>query len=307
MDACDIKYAYVLGDLTGSNSPFTRDEIIAECDGIDKMLAPIRDRLLVVQGNHDGTWGWIDDNGNGTAENAELWKYNFTRGEMHKWMYRKLGFVGNVYFDESGTAYYIDDTASRVRYIALNCSCLDDETNADGSAKYNVMKMFSFTQSQYDFLKDEALVDGLDERWNIVIGAHAPLTPYESMWGSGDNVEYKLMRDFLTAFRNKTSFSGTFAGTADNGFDAVTVSADFTSAKANLIGYFAGHTHDNYHYAHADHGIDMIGIAADRQRESMTANTTTEQSFDVITIDTKGKKIYCTKIGFGDDREISYA
>ena len=36
------------------------------------------------------------------------------------------------------------------------------------------------------------------------------------------------------------------------------------------------------------------------------ANTTTEQSFDVFTVNKAEGKIYVTKIGAGDNREISY-
>lgn len=305
MDACDIKYAYALGDFTGSNSLNQKDKLLEEMENVETMLSPIRDRLLVVQGNHDGTWGSVDQNADGTITSPERHSYIITPGEMHHWLFRKVGLIGNVHFDETGTAYYIDDTASRVRYIALNSSCLDYELDNNGYSKYNAMAMFRFTQKQYDFLV-EALMDGLDERWSVVIGAHAPLVAYETMWNGETGVEYMLMRDFLTAFRNKTTFSGSFAGTADNGFDDVFIEADFTKAEATLVGYFAGHIHDDYHYPHTTHGIDMIGTGADRQREEMTAGTDTEQSFDVVTVDKKNHKIYCTKIGFGDDREISY-
>lgn len=307
MDRCDIKYVYGLGDFTSSGALMTESEIETECAEIDAMFAPIRGSMLAVQGNHDGAWGWIDENGNGQAEFSELYPYNFTPGKMHKWLYRKVGLVGDVHFDETGTAYYIDDTASRVRYIALDSSCIDYVENEDGSVVYNVMKMFRFTQKQYDFLQSEALVDGLDERWNIVVGIHAPLATYETMWGTEGNEECTLMRSFLAAFKNKASFSGTFDGTAENGFDAVTVSADFTAAKASFIGCFVGHVHNDNYYPRSGYGVDMVAIGADRQREGMTVDTDTEQSFDVITVDTKNKKIYCTKIGFGEDREFTYA
>ena len=304
MDECAIKYAYSLGDISNQGAVTEKDLVIKECEDIEKMIAPIRDRLLMVQGNHDGAYGQLDQDGNGTIEGTEYYCYNLTPGEMHQWLFRKVGLVGDVYFDESGTAYYVDDTASRVRYITLNCNCLDYALNEDGSAKYNTMRMFRFTQKQYDFLLD-AFVDGLDERWNIVVGAHVPLDGTEGpAWGTASVREYTLMKDFLTAFKNKTSFNGSFAGTS--GFDAVTVTADFTTAKANFVGYFCGHLHDDYHKPAETYGIDMIGIASDRSREGMTAGTTTEQSFDVVTVDTKNRKIYCTKIGFGEDREIDY-
>lgn len=306
MDACAIKYAYELGDISNQGALTTKDAVITECENIEKMLAPIRDRLLVVQGNHDGAWGQLDRDGNGTIEGTEYYCYNLTPGEMHQWLFRKVGLVGDVHFDDSGTAYYVDDTASRVRFIALNCNCLDYDLNDDGSAKYNTMRMYRFTQKQYDFLVD-ALSTGLDDRWHVVVGAHVPLDGTEGpAWGNSTEMEFKLMRDFLTAFKNKTNFSGSFTGYADNGFDKVTVNVDFTTYKANFIGYFCGHMHNDYHKPAVTYGIDMIGTASDCKQDGMTVGTDTEQSFDVVTVDTKNRKIYCTKIGFGADREISY-
>jgi hypothetical protein len=37
-----------------------------------------------------------------------------------------------------------------------------------------------------------------------------------------------------------------------------------------------------------------------------TAGTDTETSFDVVTINRATRKIYCTRVGAGTDREITY-
>lgn len=303
MEECGIPYLLCLGDMASTSAVAKKEDFLADNDRIEAMFEPIRNRTLFALGNHDGAYGTLDANGNGVIDEneQEMYVYNLTSAELHQWLYRKSCLIGGVYFDESGTAYYVDDTANRTRYIILNTQCNDYVLNENGTAKYNYMRKHCFTQKQYDFLTEEALV-GLTDRWHVVVGAHIPLNAEGAAFG-----DKEVMLGLLTAFRNKTTYTKEYAGTAENGFDSVTINADFTSAKGNFVGYFAGHLHDGYHYTNASYGIDMIGIPADRQRTGMTAGTTTEQSFDVVTVDTVNKKIYCTKIGFGDDREISYA
>lgn len=305
MEECGIPYLLCLGDMAASGVVANKEDFLADNDKIEEMFEPIRNRTLFALGNHDGAYGTLDANGNGVIdENAdEMYVYNLTPAELHQWLFRKSCLIGGVHFDESGTAYYVDDTANRTRYIILNTQCNDYELNDNGTAKYNVMRKFCFTQKQYDFLTEEALV-GLTDRWHVVVGAHIPVKDGVEGSAFGDTA---VMRGLLTAYRNKTTYVEEYTGTAENGYDSVSINADFTSAKGNFVGYFSGHLHDGYHYANATHGIDMIGIPSDRSRTGMTAGTDTEQSFDVVTVDTANKKIYCTKIGFGEDREISYA
>lgn len=95
------------------------------------------------------------------------------------------------------------------------------------------------------------------------------------------------------------------------GYDYVSVDADFSKAKGNLVGYFAGHTHADTDSSSA--GFPVVTTRCDAKQENTdalkaerVAGTTTEQSFDVFTVNRKTGKIYATKIGAGADREIGY-
>lgn len=109
-------------------------------------------------------------------------------------------------------------------------------------------------------------------------------------------------------------------------YDAVSVNADFTNAKGQFIAYFHGHDHKDEHYVRyskdASRTMLDIGTRCDGHQENVdgkdetveddalynerVAGTVTEQSFDVFTVNKTTRTIYATKIGAGDNREITY-
>lgn len=197
LDECDIRFALCLGDTQTRGCHGTKEKVLTENANIEAMLSPIRGRLLQTQGNHDGNYGVLDD---------VNYVYSLTKGEMHSAVYRKVGLVGDCHFDESGTGYYIDDTANKVRYIVLNTHNTSYELNEDGTQKYPPMTTWRFTQSQFDLLIDAFETIPADS-WGVVASAHVPLTRTEI----GDR---SIMLGVLNAFKNKTAYSGEYVGTA---------------------------------------------------------------------------------------------
>ena len=451
MDECDIKYALCLGDTQTRSCHATKELLLTENEAIEEMLSPIRDRLLQTEGNHDGAYG----NLNGTT-----YVYNLTPAELHSAIYRKVGLVGSVHFDEGGSGYYIDDTANKVRYIVLNTQCNDYKLQDDGTVKYPKMWLFRFTQSQFD-LMIEALNNIPSNSWNVVVAGHCPLTQE-----IGDR---EVMQGVLNAYKNKITYTGNYMGTAEggaaytnqipistnadgdiynekgykneyrinsssqetaysgafitgfipikpgdtvyingnyidagnenagslnialyksdkttftggvsmalteqtdrafsafnvnsdgfvtsftlrkeweyvgedweetayirltllgsgeeciitvneeivdseHGYDYVSVDCDFSQAKGELVGYFAGHNHtDN---SSTVGNVTCITTRSDAKEENTEtlkneriADTITEQSFDIFTVNKAERKIHATKIGAGSDRSISY-
>ena len=464
MDEINAKYAFCLGDVQTRGCWHTKDEVASELASVEAFFAPIKNRLLRTQGNHDGSYGWLDRDGSGDYSNTgkapadrETYVHNLTPAEIYERFYRPNSLVGDIHTDESGTGYYIDDNASKVRYIVLNTQKNDYELQEDGTQKYPNMWLFRFTQSQFDFLTKDALVTGLTDAWSVVVFGHCPL--YQEI---GDR---EVMQGVLNAYKNKTTYNGEYAGTAgggtsivkgytnlaeplpDNktdttkwvngyrfsstaisaqagttlsnviectngdvirikgvtlrsgtdrfavnrtadstgvtadsygyynspaaiggnalwsfdgltdgvykftigsgaftvnslrfamptpedassviitvneeiketvvttgGYDSVSVDVDFTAAKGNLVGYFAGHVHVDNNTVTG--GVPVITTRCDAKEENTDAlktervvGTTTEQSFDVFTVNTKTKTIHATKIGAGGDRTITY-
>ena len=447
LNDCDIKYALCLGDNQTRGCHGTKEQILTENAKIETMLLPIRDRLLQTQGNHDGNYGVVD---------GVNYVYSLTKGEIHSAIYRKVGMVGDCHFDESGTGYYIDDTANKVRYIVLNTHNTSYETNENGTQKYSPMSVWRYTQCQFDMVV-EALETIPTNSWGVVVSAHVPLTRTEI----GDRA---IMLGVLNAYKNKTTYTGEYVGTAtssanytnqlpistdgsgniynskgfkntsrlnssgavkditdggqafatgyipvksgqiirlngnyikndatgvggfnwwfykddfssisactmdmitsayftnvktnsegyvtefaispsssfkdcsymrltllgvgegciltvneeivDNahGYDYVLVDTDFSNAKGDLIGYFAGHSHTDSHTVTSD--ISVITTRCDGAEENTealknerVAGTITEQSFDVFTVNKKTGTIHATKIGAGADRTITF-
>lgn len=212
MERCGIKWAILLGDFQNRGSWGTKDQALAEWDGIREMFLPITDRSLWQRGNHDGSWG--------NALNSVTYPYNFTPEELYDLVYTSTYAEQNVVTDDSGTGYYVDDTARKVRYILLNTQCNPYVENADGAAKYNNMQYFRFTQSQYDLVV-EALSSVPGDTWAVVVAAHAPINnSYNEAFG-GDNStgDHVNMRQLLTAYKNKTAVSIVWDGTGETGGD----------------------------------------------------------------------------------------
>jgi len=207
LNECNIRYVLGLGDFQNRSPWATKDEAMAEWYGIQQMFAPIAENLLATQGNHDGSWG-------GPLSEA-TYPYNLTPETLYSLISAPTYQHQNAVTDESGSAYYVDDPTRKVRYITLNTHCNEYALNEDGSAKYNNMSHFRFTQSQYVFLINKALV--LEDGWSVVVAAHAPVNnAYGKAFGDETNAtgDHVIMRNLLKAFKNKTTYSGAWGGTA---------------------------------------------------------------------------------------------
>lgn len=82
---------------------------------------------------------------------------------------------------------------------------------------------------------------------------------------------------------------------------------DFTDAGAEVACVIGGHTHWDG-MVKTSGGVPVIATSCDMHTgiTGMTAGTTTEQCFDVFTIDTSAKTISTKRIGYGADRVFTY-
>ena len=214
MNECDIKYALVLGDVRNRGCWDTKEQCETEWDNIEEMFKPLKGKMLITQGNHDSGYGTGDYNGDGVQDK---FVYEFTPSEMYRRVYKQVEKL-NAKYDKSGTGYYVDDESVKVRYIMLNSQLNFDgnngyasyETLDSGIAKYPSMKLFRYTQCQYDFLIN-ALSTIADDDWRVVIASHVPINQ------SGEMPEYPVMVGVLNAYQTKSSYVGEYVGTAEAG------------------------------------------------------------------------------------------
>ena len=204
MDECNIKFALNGGDNNTRGCYQTKEEILAENKQVKEMFTPIKDRVLQVEGNHDGSYYWSG----GTVGSGDSYAKQFTEKEMFEEYYRANGLNMDVHFDENSNAFYVDDVSNKVRYIGLNSMNVPNEAtdiNEDGTAKYTKFHVTRFLQAQYDFLCNEALVNGLTDAWSVVVFGHS------GIYNAGD---YAVMVDVLSAYKDKTNCVAEYAGTA---------------------------------------------------------------------------------------------
>ncbi len=226
LDECGIKYALVLGDCGTRNGILKDlDYIDGEWDDIEGMLAPIRDHLLITDGNHDGSYGATDGDGDGVIDDVHGTgnsAINFTPQKKYSVIKRKVGLLDGVTFDKSGCGYYADDKAAKVRYIVLSTHNNKYDENEDGSSKYSNMVNFRYGQSQFDLVVNALTT--LEEGWSVLVASHVPLDRSGELlhWGATEmednrlvsgEVECWVLADVLNAFVNKTAYTGSFTGT----------------------------------------------------------------------------------------------
>lgn len=240
--------------------------------------------LIKTIGNHDWAWG---------SQN----QYSLTEDEAYDWFYKddieKSGAVRNDNGDPT-TYFYKDDAENKVRYISLND--MDYEVNADenGLVQDGTNKTWYYTMSdeQIEWLKNTALKLP-DNDWDCVIFSHL------AIWNTteaGYNCDVVELRDDVRAvvegFKTKTG--------------------DFADYKGDFIGWFSGHSHFDDMLYYSDNG-SFVNVISDGDTTvssepgiSREMNTVNEQSFQVVTVDKSNKRVYCTRIGAGDDRCFNY-
>lgn len=204
MSECNIRFALNGGDNNTRGCYQTKEEILSENKQVNEMFAPIKDRLLQVEGNHDGSYYWSG----GTVNSGTAYVKQLNENEMFEEYYRANGLSGDVHFDANSNAFYVDDVSNKVRYIGLNTMNVPnskDDVNADGTAKYTKFTHYQFLQAQYDFLCNEALVTVPSDAWKVVVFGHS------GIYNAGD---YAVMVDVLSAYKNKANCVAEYAGTA---------------------------------------------------------------------------------------------
>ena len=274
MDACNIKYTLNCGDTQTRGCNHTKEDVFAENKKVAEMFAPVRGRLLSVEGNHDGSYYWSGGvSGSGTAYVKQL-----DEKEMFEEYYRINCLSGDAHFDKNSNAFYVDDVSNKTRYIGLNSMNVPNDAtdvNVDGTAKYPKMHTTQFLQAQYDFLCNDALTNGLADDWCVVVFGHS------GIYNSGD---YGVMVDVLSAYKNKTNCVAEYAGVAGGGA-AYTNLADPTSSdwkdgyriSSSAISAQTGKTTTNLIECAVGDIIRVKGVefAANADRVCISSDTTT--------------------------------
>lgn len=257
-----------------------------------------------VHGNHDDGSIWdIKYIASDRAVN------HLTHEELYRLFYNHLPNAGACFDRENPGLYYAcDDEGHKVRYIFLDSGDIPYMADESGKLKYNGQWYFALSQRQIDWLVKEALVFK-EEGWSVLLFSHSVALPSRANEKQGIRRWMTVLNDLIDCYQR--------AGSMDKRYyeDELSVSlrADFSkTVNGEVIGVFAGDYHvDKVEYSQT--GIPYIltancvmysGAGSPIQRRD---GDRTELLFDVVTIDPAGRKIYVTRVGAGEDREVDFS
>ena len=307
MDDCDVPFAVISGDIATRSSQPTEAEYLTMLANVPTYLAPLWNTygLIMALGNHDGTWG----------DSTGYYRHQFTPERLWHTFFRGQALDFRRVFSDDGLYFYVDNIPQKMRYITLNShfggEYAEDE---NGWVVNNRFVTSCYGQAQLEWLANVAL--DLPEGYGAVINIHVPpkaingsTTPY--------TVDYEQFNGIINAYCNKTTFSGSYTAGVD-GWSNSSVSVDFTGANGEIIAVFAGHIHTDTVDTEtlACPLITIIAAGAPVNTVNLAEGevppvrypwgTDQETSFDIVTINRVTRKIYCTRVGAGSDREVSY-
>lgn len=276
MDECHIPYCFYGGDSISSGIIIDEAEMIAQDKAFDTAMSYIPNgRFCRAVGNHDGYWY------DGTN------KFWYTREQVYELFLREESVAQNKHFGADGTYYYVDDIASKMRWIVLNFNGYDD--------------------AQLAWL-DTALTFP-ESGWGVVFIAHAPITSHYLSYNAKDATVREKIKTYINGTSaNKADVVGWFAGhihrdrifegvAANPGYNGSTDPATDAANGAPIAETLPWKTvsiiSDNVSigYGGVKHAID---------------NSDQSHAIDFVTINKSTRTVNLTRLGFGDDRSFTY-
>lgn len=196
----------------------------------------------------------------------------------------------NIIVGEGGNYYYVDDNLSKIRYIMLNCL---DFVSAEIPTNENKMYKHIIGTAQINWLKTKALKME-DNTWGSVICSHV------APWLSSD-----------CPWNNRTTFISNAQELLDICNNFINKTDEFLNYKGEIICWLAGHEHNDYIVKKGNLNIvitanDSLSVSTVGYAPAKTKGTSTEQAFDVFTINKNTNTVNITRIGAGEDRSFTY-
>lgn len=273
---CGIYTVIDGGDIVTGDGNARKDAII---DDIKQHIELYGKDVLRTIGNHDACY---------TTTDGLYYKFNLTAQELYNQMMFPSDNLNNRVYGEDGNYYYVDDINNNIRYLILNDQDVEDAIDENGYAINNRISTHKYSTKQISWIENIALNTNKD----IIVISHMPPI-------------------------NKTVRGGKYAETITN-YEQVTILMDNYNRNentGNIIGWFCGHLHEDFIVTNVN-TFPIISIQSDSKTNGnndingtntyKVSGTTEEQAFDVVTIDKKNKKIYLTRVGYGENREVSY-
>lgn len=264
--------------------------------------------LLFSIGNHDtNDWGNIPANvmtdtawGTAWLDFAET-QYGIirqTKANTHK-----------------STWHYKDFPDKKIRIVSVDVQDTDKSvTDSNGKVYYNGQTSWYISQAQMSWIIGTALNfdDKEEQDWGVIFVLHQVKGVNGTYYATSRTPAYESAIEKLVhvckAFNTQTSYSDSYTFATDN-FYNLNIAADFTryatlTNKPYIICWLTGHEHfDRYDTVE---GINMIWTLSSTletgsadSRVARVPGTVTQNSFDMISVDTTERKIRVVRYGAG--------
>jgi hypothetical protein len=299
MQSCDVPFFVTGGDNCTQSSGFMPTVFKENMDVLLDQLKPIPQKnILLSVGNHDGATGSHEINGETLYYCYQL--DNKQRSAVFFDWQRETN--EHKHFDSDGTYYYMDDAATKTRYIILNSFWTQWEGNADGlvtDLQHSIGHRPHFGRQQLTWFASEAL-DMPPEYGAVIVTHFAP-----------DAKDFEIFKGIVDAFSTRSTYSGSYLGEDD--WQSADISVNYHYAEGEIIAIFQGHNHEDaiHDFFQKVPCINTTTAGAYWATRGGTAlervkGTASEFAVDVVVIDREARKIYLTRLGAGEDRIIEY-
>lgn len=267
MKECNIPYAFFGGDSISSGVIADEATMIEQDRLFDASMAYIQNgRFCRAVGNHDGYWT------DGTN------KFNYDRNQIYELFLREESIAQNKHFGDDGTYYYVDDIASKTRFIVMN-------TNGG-----------SVDATQLSWVQNTALSFN-ESGWGVVFISHQPISNhYHAGISNAKDVASAIS---TTATSKNVPIMGWYSGH---------VHRDILSTKVHTGGNGSnvGTENGDLGFTQVIITSDHTGISYDDATKHTVANDDKSHAIDFATFNKSTRTVNITRLGIGSDRSYTY-
>jgi hypothetical protein len=282
MKECGIPYCFCGGDVITSAIASTADsdaEFKAQAKAFDAAMSYIPDgRFCMALGNHEGVL-------KANSSIAGSTTVTYDRNQTYEIFMREKGTAQNKHFGGDGTYYYVDDIASKVRWVVLN-------TNGIGNS--------AIDSTQFEWFQNTALK--FNERgWGVVIISHIPITNHYEQSNITNNIAViSTLKSYMNSSdANKADIIGWYSGHIhrDRIYTGVSVN-DTDDAEGDAMGF-------TQVTITSDHTTIAYPIG-NSPTYHVVGNDDQSHAIDFVTINRNTRTVNLTRLGIGEDRSYTY-
>lgn len=272
MKECKIPYCFFGGDAPDSDYITEQTMLTQESNFVKSVTSDIsKDRFYRAMGNHDG---WY----NPSATQGD--EVTYSREQMYELYFRDDKRIEDRQFGIDGTYFYVNEYASKVRFIFMNVAFGGDDT-------------------QTAWLRDTALSFN-ESGWAVVLIGHAPITNHYNAFISKAPQIRQVLIDYINGNNaNKADVVGWWGGHIHR--DRI-----FSGYPNNEL-TTEGSTDDNpLPFKTISIMSDNTNIAYDTDKKHALDGSDKSHAIDFVTINKTTRTVNITRLGNGNDRSYTY-